>query len=65
MKPQAFDMHADWSFETVGYQGEVIHVCWFVYTCNLVWLHYFKHYNIYFQCLVDAHSSNPEARELI
>ena len=21
--------------------------------------------NIYFQCLVDAHSSNPEARELV
>ena len=27
----------------------------------------FKHYitDIYFQCLVDAHSSNPEARELV
>ena len=27
----------------------------------------FKHYitDIYFQCLVDTHSSNPEARELV
>ena len=35
-----------------------------VYTCDLAWLqklYYFKHYitDIYFQCLVDAHSGNP------
>ena len=23
MKPPAFDMHADWSFETAGYQGQL------------------------------------------
>ena len=26
MKPPAFDMHADWSFETAGYQGQVMRV---------------------------------------
>ena len=42
-----------------------------VYTCDFVWLQ--KNIiisniiitNIYFQCLVDTHSSNPEARELV
>ena len=23
MKPPAFDMHVDWSFETAGYQGQL------------------------------------------
>ena len=34
-----------------------------VYTCDLVSNIIIT--NIYFQCLVDAHSSNPEARELV
>ena len=48
-------------------QGASLLLALCIATCHLVWLHYFKHYitDIYFQCLVDAHSSNPEARELV
>ena len=54
MKPPAFNMNADWSFETAGYQGQLCmykrvpgykikHLCenltvGLVYTCDLVWL---------------------------
>ena len=41
--------------------------CVYMQPCMVTKLYYVKHYitDIYFQCLVDAHSSNPEARELV
>ena len=33
--------------------------------CKIIIISNIKITNIYFQCLVDAHSSNPEARELV
>ena len=42
-------------------------LCIHAVLCGCKNYYYFKHYitDIYFQCLVDAHSSNPEASELV
>ena len=44
--------------------------CWpciYMRSCVVAKIIIISHYitDIYFQCLVDAHSSNPEARELV